>query len=74
MKKSARIRNTVSYLNEKSQRVNIPLGPCEIEEYPSPSKVAARIWWTDKDGEHTTDLSDGEWAHYKSTRAFVVDD
>ncbi|SDY67539.1 hypothetical protein SAMN04515617_1199 [Collimonas sp. OK242] len=74
MKKSARIRNTVSYVNEKNQRINVPLGPCEIEEYPSSSKIAARIWWTDKDVENMTDLSDAEWAHYKSTKAFVIDD
>lgn len=73
MKKSGNIRNTVTYLNEKGQRHSIPLGPCEIEEYASPCKVAATIWWTDGCGERMTDINEMEWAHYKSIRAFTID-
>ena len=72
MKKSGTIRGTVTYRNEQGQRLSIPLGPCQIEEYALPSKVAARIWWIDARGEHTTDLNEEEWAHYMSNRALTI--
>lgn len=74
MRKSGRIRGTVTYLNENGQRTRIPLGPCEIEEYGAPNKVAATIWWNDEYGVHKTDLSELEWAQYGKSKSFTIDD
>ena len=73
MRQLARISGTVTYPNERNQRLGIPHGRCEIEEFPHADNPAARIWWTDADGvEQTTDLTLIEWAQYKQNKDFVI--
>jgi len=66
----ARISGLVSYLNEKGQRVAIPNGPCEISHNDMMGPYIIR--WCESGASKEVELTLKEFAHYESTRNFVI--
>jgi len=68
--KRARVSGTVSYLNEKNQRVSVPIGPCEFCDHDGFGPFLLR--WVQNGDVHQIELSLNEYAQYSGTKDFVV--
>ena len=68
--KAARVSGTVSYLNEKNQRVPVPHGQCEFCDHDGYGPFILR--WEANGQKHQIELSDIEYSQYISTKQFVL--
>jgi hypothetical protein len=70
--KKARVSGTVTYLNEKSQRVPVPRGPCEFCDHNGMGPFYLR--WEQAGEMHQIELSIHEYAQYLKDKEFVIVD
>jgi hypothetical protein len=68
--KPARVSGTVSYFNEKNQRVSVPNGPCEFCDHDGYGPFFLK--WSANGQEQQIELSDIEYSQYISTKQFVL--
>ena len=68
--KKSRVSGTVSYLNEKNQRVSVPHGPCEISDNNGYGPYFLR--WTYHGEKYEIELTLIEFSNYSNTKDFVL--
>lgn len=68
--KKARVSGTVTYVNDIGQRVPVPIGPCEISDSNEMGPYFLR--WLDNGSYKVIELTLHEYAHYKTTKNFVI--
>jgi len=66
MSKRYRVSGTVSYLNDKNQRLSIPLGTeVDLEELEGENPAATMRWKNEKGESMEQNLTLLEWAEYR---------
>lgn len=68
--KKARVSGTVTYVNEKSQRVSVQRGPCEFCDHNGLGPFYLR--WEQAGEWHQIELTLNEYAQYLDTKQFVI--
>ncbi|MBC7992626.1 MAG: hypothetical protein H7Z15_05215 [Rhizobacter sp.] len=68
MVKSAHIKGKVSFRQGDGAHINIPLGPCEIEE----TAQDVTISWVDGETHGATAIPITDFKRYVATRAIVL--
>jgi hypothetical protein len=68
--KKAKISGTISYLNEKNQRVAVPRGDCEFSDNDGFGPFLLR--WIDGQRHCQIELTNLEYSQYISTKQFSI--